>query len=375
VRRERQPSGRGARGRAAATFLATTLAGLEGVLADEAATKLPRAAIREITRGKVYLSLPDPASPASSPAPPAGPPPLFALRTADNLYRVLARFRAGPHRADLAGVRDATASLDLRPFLPPPPGRRPTFYVNASRAGRHTYSRFDLAAAATAGLIAGHPTWREGDPTEHDLELRLDLSDAAAVLSLRLTPPSFRFRGARAFSPAALRPTVAHALVWLSRPAPDDRFLDPFCGSGTILAERLPYPARRLIGGDPSPVALAAARTNLLAGPESGGGAPPPYLARWDARRLPLRPESVDAAVSNPPFGRQVLTPDDVAPLYRDFARELGRVLAPGGRAVLLTDQVQALHRALAGAGLRGESRLTLSLKGLHPQVIFVTRP
>ena len=156
----------------------------------------------------------------------AAPEALLALRTADNLYRVLLRFRAGPHRADLPAVRAAVASVDLRGVDLQPLGgegpqrasRSPSFSVNASRAGRHTYSRFELSAAASAGILDRYPRWRQGDPQRHDLELRLDLSGPDAVLSLRLTPPQFRFRGARTFSPAALRPTVAHALVWLTRP-------------------------------------------------------------------------------------------------------------------------------------------------------------
>jgi 23S rRNA G2445 N2-methylase RlmL len=347
--------------------LATTLAGLEGVLADEARTKLPDVRLRDRSRGRVLLEAEDAA-------------PLFGLRTADNLYRVLRRFPVGPHRADLEAVYAAAASVDLRPAAAPrrgPPRRDgdrraapegpPTLYVNASRAGEHTYSRFELAAAATAGLLAAHPGWREGAATAHDLELRLDVRDRRAVLSLRLTPPAFRFRGERAFSPAALRPTVAHALVWLSRPAPGDRFLDAFCGSGTVLAERLPYPAARLTGGDSDPDAVRATRANLRPSPRIA-------VARWDARRLPLRTGTVDAAVSNLPFGRQVLAADAIGGLYRDFARELERVLAPQGRAVLLTDQVAALQAALAAAGLRGEARLSLSLKGLHPQALTVAR-
>jgi len=338
-------------------FLATTLAGLEDVLADEVRARLPAVRVRERGRGRLILEAPDAA-------------PLLGLRTADNLYRVLGRFRIGPHRADLAAVTAAAAAVDLRPFAPPGGGDAggppPTLFVNASRAGQHTFSRFELAAAATAGLLGAHPRWREGEATAHDLELRLDAAADRALLSLRLTPAAFRFRGERAFSPAALRPTVAHALVWLSRPAPADRFLDPFCGSGTVLAERLAYPAARLTGGDADAAALRAARANLPPAPALG-------LARLDARRLPLRAGVVDAAVSNLPFGRQVAAPDGIDALYRDFARELARVLSPGGRAILLTDQVPALQAALAAAGLRGESRLELSLKGRHPQAVAVT--
>ncbi|HEX2515066.1 MAG TPA: hypothetical protein VH257_10205, partial [Chloroflexota bacterium] len=98
------------------------------------------------------------------------------------------------------------------------------------------------------------------------------------------------------------------------------------------------------------------------------------HLFRWDARRLPFREATIDAVASNLPFGRQLLSSQEVPALYRDVARELERILSPAGRAVLLTDQVEPLLEALAGAGLRGETRLTLSLKGLHPQAVRITR-
>ena len=275
-----------ARASAGPLFLATTLAGLEGVLADEARAKLPQVRrARADAAARSILEAPDPA-------------PLFDLRTADNLYRVLRRFRVGPHRADLDGVCDVAAGIDLRPFAARKPRRAggagpPTLFVNASRAGQHTYSRFELAAAATAGLLARQPGWREGEADERTTwSCAWTRATTRAVLSLRLTPPTFRFRGDRAFSPAALRPTVAHALVWLSRPAPADRFLDPFCGSGTVLSERLPYPAVRLLGGDREAAAVRAARSNLprrrrsCASPAGTRGASPCGRARstpWSA--------------------------------------------------------------------------------------------
>ena len=337
------------------------------MLADEIGPRTPEARIEETARGKVYLFLEG-----------AAPDALLALRTADNLYRVLLRFRAGPHRADLPAVRAAVASVDLRGVVscprredPARASRSPSFSVNASRAGRHTYSRFELAAAATAGILDRHPRWRQGDPQRHDLELRLDLSGPDAVLSLRLTPPQFRFRGARTFSPAALRPTIAHALVWLTRPRPADTFLDPFSGSGTILSERRAYPARRLLGGDLDPDALGAARTNFAPPPPPPPiplpGAPPLHLFRWDARRLPFREATIDAVASNLPFGRQLLTPQEVPALYRDVARELGRILVPRRARRAPHRPGEALLEALAGAGLRGEARLDPEPEGPAP--------
>ena len=70
-------------------------------------------------------------------------------------------------------------------------------------------------------------------------------------------------------------------------------------------------------------------------------------LARWDARRLPLPTASVDRIVSNPPFGKQLASPDEVPPLYAAAAAEWDRVLKPGGRAVVLVMDHDALRGPL----------------------------
>ncbi|MBI3973118.1 MAG: RNA methyltransferase [Chloroflexi bacterium] len=323
---------------------------------SEIRAKLPEASLQESLRGKVLFGA------AASPDRP------LALRTVDNVYVLAGRFPVGPRRAHLKDLESTMARLDLREAAAAALGRRAgkytSFYVNASRAGKHTYSRFEAAEAAARGVLARHAGWRPGSATEHDLELRLDVVGDEALLSVRLTPPAFRFRGAgRAFSPAALRPPVAHALVWLSGPEPDDRFVDPFCGSGTILAERLPYPARRVIGGDRSAEALAAAHENVA-------GDRRVSLQQWDARRLPLSSQTIDKVVTNLPFGRQVLNQAEIPAVYRAVSEEIARVLTPRGGAVVLTEQVTPLEIAARDAGLAVEPVATLSLKGLNPKVL-----
>jgi 23S rRNA G2445 N2-methylase RlmL len=358
-----------------ATYLATVLAGLEPVAASEIRAKVSDAAIQETWRGKVLFRS------GQSVAH------LLRLRTIDDLFVLIERFPQGPHRMHLAELERAVARLDTDKALHVAawlPRGRPTVFVNASRAGKQTYSRFEAADAALRGLLARNPRWRAGTAEVHDLEFRLDVAGEEALFSLRLSPPGFRYRGEeRAFTQAALRPPVAHALVWLSEPNPRDFFLDPFCGSGTILAERAAYAAREIAGGDLSPEVLAVARANLarsphpspLPGGEGGSrslgsrSGEAAWLMQWDARRLPFRGGTIDKIVSNPPFGHQVLAESEIGPLYERFASELARVLAPGGWAILLTDQAAALRRAAARASLHVEPLAAVSLKGLHPQI------
>lgn len=81
----------------------------------------------------------------------------------------------------------------------------------------------------------------------------------------------------------------------------------------------------------------------------------------------------MNAVVTNLPFGNQILDPGQITGLYFDFAKELKRILSPGGQAILLTDKADALQRAVEQYGFRCETLFQLSLKGLHPFVFRVT--
>src|SRR5206468_7807449 len=143
----------------------------------------------------------------------------------------------------------------------------------------------------------------------------------------------------RAHTPASLKPTVAAALVELSAPAARDVFIDAMCGAGTILRERADAgSAGRIIGGDIDAEAIAAARENVGRVPQ---------VALWDAQRLPLRTASVDAVVTNPPYGRRHGASDGIDRLYRSAMRETERVLRRGGRCVVLSGAPSELLHAL----------------------------
>ncbi len=319
-------------------LMATCCPGLEDVLADEVAERLGAAA--RAARGQVRWA--------------GEVPGALALRCADNLYAIIGEVPAGPHRADLPALGRALAALPVAEVCEAVgvvlAGR---LHVSASRTGRHSYSRFEAADAARGALCAVLGLL-PGTPDDHDVALRLALEGDRALLSLKLTDAAFRFRGERVFAAAAIRPTIAHAMVRLTVPGPADVFLDPFCGSGTLLAERLTLPHGAVLGGDKDGDTLAVAARN------TGGQA---ALAQWDARALPLADASVDAIATNPPWGRQIAVEDSAA-LYHAFLGEALRVLRPGGRLVILTDRTDDLGAAAQAWGLALPAPRMVSLHG-----------
>ncbi|GAB2735197.1 TRM11 family SAM-dependent methyltransferase [Streptomyces bullii] len=125
---------------------------------------------------------------------------------------------------------------------------------------------------------------------------------------------------------------------------PGHRVLDPCCGAGTLLIEAaLAHPGARCEGFDLSREAVATARANAAA----AAAAPPLTVHRADAGRLPLPDGTADRVLCNPPWGTQVHPGGLLATAPDRWWRELRRVLAPDGTAVLLLPDPTALTTAL----------------------------
>jgi tRNA (guanine6-N2)-methyltransferase len=171
-----------------------------------------------------------------------------------------------------------------------------------------------------------------------------------------------------------LQATVAHVMALLTRPAADDVYLNLGCGSGTLLIERASAaPARRLIGCDIAPRAIACAQANIAAYLKGGRGAFELY--DWDARRLPMADASVDAITADLPFGHLVGSHDENVALYPQLMDEAARVARPGTRCVLITAEVRLMERVLAQmrASWQNQQTFRVNLGGLRP-AIFVLR-
>ena len=153
----------------------------------------------------------------------------------------------------------------------------------------------------------------------------------------------------------SMSPRLAQALVNLSGLSPGQTLLDPFCGSGTILAEGL---SRSLtcIGVDSSPARIRDARRNLEWAKRMGGKGTF-ILKTGDARDLPsvLGGTKADGVVTEP-----VLLPTLKARLSSSVANELmeaagdtyaralysiADVLNPGARVVMVVPVLQTTDR------------------------------
>lgn len=333
-------------------------------MAGEVLARLPDARVLDREPGRVYFHA---SGPVRS---------LLELRSVNHVNLVTAIYEAvPPGREGLDVLERIAAGLDLSAAvaasrqIEPWGGPAPRFRVTAHRTGAQEYRSPEIAAAVGAGIVERYG-WQV-NLTDHDLEVVAYLSADRLVLGARLTRDgSLHRRNRVATGVTTLKASVAYSLVWLARPEGATTLVDPLCGTGAIPVEAaLGWPHLRCLGGDISSGDLEIARRN------AAHAQAPVGLTRWDARRLPLEDASVDRVVTDMPFGRRVGSHASNRHLYPGALREIRRVLAPGGRAVVLTTEKRLFTRLVDRLpGLRLIERWPIVLSNLRPSVYVLER-
>lgn len=238
------------------------------------------------------------------------------------------------------------------------------------------------------------------DPASLPLEVRRGLESAIAVVT-GLRPDSLRpdrefrvqeradgrtlFLERWASSPdsAALRDgdrpgelprTTCRLLAEMTAPQPDDIFMDPFCGYGGIPLERaLASPYHFVFASDSDAEKLAAVKESLSAKP-------------FERRRRTIFPKVRDALDSggfdtgfvtaiatDPPWGLYEggMGALDAQTLLKSFLVDAARLLAPGGRLVLLVARGAAVE---LGSDFTPRERLDVLVSGKKASVIRLDR-
>lgn len=156
--------------------------------------------------------------------------------------------------------------------------------------------------------------------------------------------------------PVSLHPTLARALVNLSRVMWGQRLLDPFCGTGGILLEAALVGAE-VTGSDIDAKMVAGSRSTMNHFEQSA------RMIVTDVGELPRLVGKVDAIATDPPYGRSSSTKKEpIDSLYLRSFEVFRKVLKPGGRvAVCLPDSKFA---DLAGPGLKLQEEHAVPVHG-----------
>jgi 23S rRNA G2445 N2-methylase RlmL len=301
---------------------------------------------------------------------------ILTLRTTEDVFLLGWGTDQLTYRAeDLDKIQRWTArSVDWQQLLRihhairPKPKGKPTYRLVTQMEGHHAYLRRDAGKALARGLAGHFPdTWRPAEENA-SIEVWLSIDQATGVCGLRLSDRTMRHRTWKLeHRPASLRPTLSAALVRLAGAHAGQVVLDPMCGAGTILAEQLVRAERThqaivVCGGDIDLDALHAAAVNLRRLGQV-------RLARLDATRLPFASAVVDHIISNPPFGKQLSSPEAIRPLYAGMVREYDRVVKPGGQLVLLVSDAAALGEAIRPLAWKPQGRFRIRILGAAGQI------
>jgi hypothetical protein len=264
-----------------------------------------------------------------------GRPGLWTLRTIEDLFAEVGRTTrsAGDSAPGIAGrlwrpdgVQKALSAwaADVRPL-----SGAMTYRVIARVRQEQAFLRTELRRGLTRAIARDKPRWNTADPAQLEIWAS-EYEPGRLVAGLRLSDASMRQHEGREIErPGSLRPTVAALMVGLAG-EPRDVLLDPCCGAGTILSEALAAGWPDAQGSDIEAEAVEIARRNV-----PGAG-----VIQGDARSIDLPDESVDAVVSNLPFGQQYEVQGSMRTWMSAVLGELTRVTVPGGRVVLLAPVV-----------------------------------
>jgi 23S rRNA G2445 N2-methylase RlmL len=248
------------------------------------------------------------------------------------------------------------------------PGTFRTLRLSAAGENSAVFTRFKEQLAARFGLTVA--------ADEGDLLVRVRRAAEAEgwEVLVRLTPRPLATRAWRVCNlPGAMNASLAHAMAVLTAPRPSDTLLNVACGSATLLIEWLALSqARRAIGCDTDPAALACARQNL----QAAGYAREVQLEAWDAGALLLDDASVDVILGDLPFGQLVGTHRQNIALYPQVLAEAARVARPGARMALLTHEVRLLEQAADQFAEAWQVLEVLRVRtgGMTPRVVLFER-
>jgi tRNA (guanine6-N2)-methyltransferase len=247
------------------------------------------------------------------------------------------------------------------------------FYLFVKQDKDYGIYRKEVAGYLSHYITSHFRKWTYREPA--DIEIWGFYSRAKISFGLRLTTKIFRQRTYREEEMiGSLRPLFAAGLVLLSNPQSTDTFLDPMCGSGTILIERGDFSsALEITGCDINEDAIRLAEANI----QNAKLKIPVNLVHKDSLKPDLietLPSTFTKIVSNLPFGKKFSSQSDILSLYTKALKNWSQLLAPQGTITLLTPNLDQIKKASYKSKLRYRILASINLQGIKSYVIQLVK-
>jgi 23S rRNA G2445 N2-methylase RlmL len=317
-------------------YLATFAAGFEPVIGELLSESLSGATALRIESGMVIFEYSGPFDRAASPS-------FF-----NNVFLVLREWKTSACsfsdmvKGSASSSRIADAAVACRAL------KVSSFRVRFSK--ENAFQSVDKKVTEAAERLVSSGTGLASDRFSPGIEFWfLIRREDYACFALRLTKKQST---EKYLAQGELRPEICRLVIALAGIGDADRaLLDPFAGHGSIpeVLARL-YPVATVYASDAS--------RELVAALERRFSAPAPGAARvvvrlCDALELSYCADaSIDAIVTDPPWGEwegsSFGKARGIADLYRGMLAEFDRVLAPTGRACVLTGAKREFEAAVA---------------------------
>jgi tRNA (guanine10-N2)-dimethyltransferase len=281
--------------------------------------------------------------------------------------------------ADPAGI-EARVAFSRRVGLLVPDGHLDDAHISLLRRGTYRVRVFgeDDGAEGEEAVISSIAEKVEGKVSldNPDREVSAYVGADGATTYLAITMPlsmrqgwaTRRPRSRAFFHPSAIFPKLSRALVNFSGVQPGEAFLDPFCGTGSLLIEAC------IIGSEPLGIDLArkmvrGARRNSIK-----YGQPWLGLVRADSRSLPIR--RVGAVATDIPYGRASSAGGlKSSEILRSLLEGAPAVLTKGRKLVVMHPKsLEVGPIAKEAGGLRVEQELDIYIHRTLTRTITVMR-
>lgn len=254
-----------------------------------------------------------------------------------------------------------------------------TFAIRAERIGEgHEYTSLDIARRAGDAVIDVVKE-RYGIRPKVNLDypeiiVHVDVVNDRLLVYLALTGDlSMHRRGYRIYDhPAALKPTLAAAMIRLSGAKDGELIMDSMCGGGTIPIEAaLMFETSRQICMDINPVHIRGARINAVA---ANVHTRIRFIVGDASKIHEYVKVKVNRVISNPPYGIRISNPKAIRELYRNFIVNVPRILDDDATVTLITTEHKVIDKTLEekGVPLRKIHERTVSHGNLWPKIMVL---